>query len=304
MRPMFTKLSRENQDAVAFFAFASPWIIGFLFLTVLPMVVSLVISFTKWDILTPPIWAGLANYSELFSDPLFYKSLQVTFTYTIFAVPVFVILSIFVALLLNNKIRMMNFFRTVFYMPAVVSGVVVALVWLWMFNPEFGILNNLLGMVGIQGPKWVYEEAWALPSLVIMSLWNIGGSVIIYLAALQNVPTELYEAASIDGAGWWSRFFHITIPGISPVLLFTTMTGIVGALQTFTPAFIMTNGGPNNATMFYAFYIYKNAFIWHKMGSASAQAWILFILIFLISLMTIRVLGRYTYYDAKEGNII
>lgn len=301
---MFSKLSREKQDAIAFFAFASPWIIGFVFLTVIPMLVSLGISFTRWDILTPPKWVGFGNYQEMFSDPLFYKSLQVTFTYATFAVPISVILSTFVALLLNNKVRGMNIFRTVFYLPAVVSGVVVALVWLWMFNPEFGIFNNLLSLIGIHGPKWVYDEQWAMPSLIIMSLWNIGGSVIIYLAALQNVPTELYEAASIDGAGWWSRFFNITIPGISPVLLFTILTGIIGSLQIFTPAFIMTNGGPNNATMFYAFYIYNNAFIWHKMGSATAQAWILFILIFLISLVTIRVVGKHTYYDAKEGEII
>lgn len=301
---MAIKLNKEKRDTIAFFAFASPWIIGFLFLTVLPMAISLVISFTKWDILTSPNWVGWGNYKELFSDPLFYKSLRVTLKYSIFVVPLNVVISTFVAILLNNNIRGMNFFRTIFYMPAVVSGVVVAIVWLWMFNPEFGVFNNLLGMIGIEGPKWVFEEAWALPSLVIMSLWNVGGSIILYLAALQNISTELYEAAKIDGAGWWAQFFNITLPGISPVLLFTILTGIIGALQIFTPAFIMTNGGPNNATMFYAFYIYNNAFIWHKMGMASAQAWILFILIFLISLVVLRVVGKHTYYDAKEGNIL
>ncbi len=296
--------TREKKDTFAFFAFAAPWIIGFLFFTVLPMIVSLGISFTKWDILSAPKWIGIGNYLDMFSDPLFFKSLQVTFTYSIFAVPLNVVLSVFVALLLNNKIKGMNIFRTIFYMPAVVSGVVVAIVWLWMFNPEFGILNHILSMIGIVGPKWVYDEHWALPSLVIMSLWNVGGSIVLYLAALQNVSTELYEAAQIDGAGWWARFFNITLPGISPVLLFTIMTGIIGALQTFTPAFIMTNGGPNNATDFYAFYIYNNAFKWHKMGAASAQAWILFIIIFVITLVAIRVVGRYTYYDAKEGNLL
>lgn len=198
----------------------------------------------------------------------------------------------------------MNAYRTVFYMPAVVSGVVVAIVWLWMFNPEFGVFNNLLAKIGIEGPKWVYDEHWALPSLVLMSLWNVGGSIVIYLAALQNVPTELYEAAHIDGAGWWASFFAVTLPGISPVLLFTILTGIIGALQIFTPAFIMTNGGPNFATTFYAFYIYNNAFKFHKMGMASAQAWILFIIVFLITLIAVRVVGKYTYYEAKEGNII
>ncbi len=295
---------KERADAIAFFAFASPWIIGFVFLTVLPMLISLVISFTKWDILSPPKWTGIGNYIEMFNDPLFWKSLKVTFSYAIFTVPLNVIVSIFAALLLNNKIRGMNAYRTVFYMPAVVSGVVVAIVWLWMFNPEFGVFNNLLAKIGIEGPKWVYDEHWALPSLVIMSLWNVGGSIVIYLAALQNVPTELYEAAHIDGAGWWASFFAVTLPGISPVLLFTILTGIIGALQIFTPAFIMTNGGPNFATTFYAFYIYNNAFKFHKMGMASAQAWILFIIVFLISLIAIRVVGKYTYYEAKEGNII
>jgi multiple sugar transport system permease protein len=301
---MAFKLNKEKRDTIAFFAFASPWIIGFLFLTILPMLVSLVISFTQWDILSPPNWFGWGNYEKMASDPLFYKSLRVTLVYTAFAVPLNVIISIFVAILLNNNIPGMNFFRTIFYMPAVVSGVVVAIVWLWMFNPEFGVFNNVLGMVGIQGPKWVFEESWALPSLIIMSLWNVGGSIILYLAALQNISTELYEAAQIDGAGWWAQFFNVTIPGISPVLLFTILTGIIGALQVFTPAFIMTNGGPNNATMFYAFYIYNNAFIWHKMGLASAQAWILFILIFFVSVIVLRALGRITYYDAREGDIL
>ena len=268
------------------------------------MLISLGISFTEWNILTPPEWAGWGNYEELASDPLFYKSLQVTFIYTLVTVPLHVVVSIFIAILLNNKLRGMNFFRTIFYMPAVVSGVVVAIVWLWMFNPEFGIFNNLLGMIGIEGPKWIYEEAWALPSLILMSLWNVGGSIVLYLAGLQNISTELYEAAQIDGAGWWAQFFNITIPGISPVLFFTLITGIINALQIFTPAFIMTNGGPNNATNFYAYYIYNNAFRWQKMGMASAQAWILFILIFLISLIAIRVVGKYIYYEAKEGNII
>jgi multiple sugar transport system permease protein len=295
---------KERQDAIAFFAFASPWIIGFVFLTVLPMLISLVISFTKWDILSPPKWTGLGNYLEMFSDPLFWKSLKVTFSYALFAVPINVVVSIFIAMLLNNKIRGMNGYRTIFYMPAVVSGVVVAIVWLWMFNPEFGVFNNILAKIGIEGPKWVYDEHWALPSLVLMSLWNVGGSIVIYLAALQNVPTELYEAAHIDGAGWWASFFAVTLPGISPVLLFTILTGIIGALQIFTPAFIMTNGGPNFATTFYAFYIYNNAFKFHKMGMASAQAWILFIIVFMITLIAVRVVGKYTYYEAKEGNII
>jgi multiple sugar transport system permease protein len=203
---MAIKLSREKRDTLAFFAFASPWIIGFFLITLLPMAISLYYSFTNWNILTPPRWVGIENFKEMFSDPLFFKSLQVTLLYTFFTVPIHVVVSIFVALLLNNKIKGMNLFRTIFYMPAVVSGVVVAIVWLWMFNPEFGIFNNLLSMIGITGPKWIYEESWALPSLIIMSLWNVGGSIVLYLASLQSIQTEFYEAAKIDGAGWWAQF--------------------------------------------------------------------------------------------------
>jgi multiple sugar transport system permease protein len=298
------KLNEKSRDTMSFFLFAAPWLIGLLWLTLIPMAASLIISFTQWDLLTSPKWFGFGNYITIFTDPLFYKSVQVTFTFTIFSVPLNVIVSVFVALLLNNKIRGMTMFRTIFYLPAVVSGVVVSIIWLWMFNPDFGIINNMLHVIGIQGPKWVYDEHWAMPSLVIMSLWNVGGSIIIYLAALQSISTELYEASHIDGAGWWKRFFNITLPGISPMILFTTLTGIISAIQTFTSAFIMTNGGPNNSTMFYAFYIYNNAFIWHKMGEASAQAWIMFIMIFIISYLCIRVSNRYVYYDAKEGGDI
>lgn len=298
------KLSKKTQDTIAFFSFASPWVIGFIFITLIPMIASLFISFTEWDILTTPKWVGISNYKSMFVDPLFYKSLEVTLTYTFFTVPITVVVSIFLALLLNNKIRGMNLFRTIFYLPAVVSGVVVSIVWLWMYNPEFGIINNLLKSIGINGPKWIYDENWALPSLIIMSLWNVGGSIVLYLAGLQSVSTELYEAAHIDGAGWWSSFFNITLPGISSVLLFTTLTGIINALQTFTPAFIMTNGGPNNSTSFYAFYIYNNAFIWQKMGDASAQAWILFLIIFALSYLCIRFSGKFIHYDAKEGGEI
>jgi multiple sugar transport system permease protein len=298
------KLSKKTRDTAAFFLFASPWLVGFILLTVVPMLSSLFISFTKWNVLSPPKWAGLGNYSTMINDPLFYKSLQVTFVYTFFSVPINIILSIFVALLLNNKISGMRVFRTIFYLPAVVSGVVVSLVWLWMFNPEFGILNNLLKLIGIQGPKWVYDENWAIPSLILMSLWNVGGNIVIYLAALQNIPTEYYEAAHIDGAGWWARFFYITIPGISSVLVFTIMTGIISSLQTFTSSFIMTQGGPNHATLFYAYYIYNNAFVWGKMGLASSLAWVLFIIILVITIVFVRLSNGLVHYDAKEGGDI
>jgi len=290
----------ERSDTAAFFAFVSPWLLGFILLMLIPMIASVAISLTQWNLLRPPVFVGLQNFRTIFKDPLFYKSLKITLGYSAMAVPLNIVISVFLAMLLNNNIRGMNLFRTVIYLPAVVSGVVVALAWLWMFQPEFGILNHLLAKVGIQGPKWVYDEHWALPSMVIMSLWSVGVNIVLYLAALQGVPTEQYEAASIDGAGWWRKFLNITVPGISPTLLFTVLTGIISALQIFTPAYVMTQGGPNQATSFYAFYIYNNAFVYRKMGEASAQAWILFAMIGAITMLVLKTSAGRVYYDGGE----
>lgn len=296
-----SKLSKmERQERRGFFLFISPWLIGFVLFMLIPMCASVYISLTEWNILRAPVFVGLENFKTIFSDPLFYKSVKVTLTYAIFSVPLGVFTSIFVALLLNNKLPGMHVFRTIFYLPAVVSGVVVAIVWLWMYQPEYGIINTLLAKLGIEGPKWIYSESWAMPSLVIMSLWNVGGNIVLYLAALQNVPSEYYEAAQIDGAGWWSRFRSITLPGISPTLLFTSLTGIIGAMQTFTQAYVMSSGGPNNATLFYAYYIYNNAFVYRKMGIACAQAWIMFIIIGILTALSLKVSQGHVYY---EGNL-
>lgn len=294
----------KKKKSSKFIFFTSPWIIGFLLLTLIPMISSIFISFTEWDILTPPKWVGLQNYVEIFKDPLFYKSLKVTLTYTLFSVPINVILSLLVALLLNNNVKNIKLFRTIYYLPAVVSGVVVSLLWGWMFNPEFGLLNNILIKFGIQGPQWIYDEKWVIPSLVIMSIWGIGGGIIIYLSGLQSIPKDLYEAAKIDGANFWQNLIHITIPSMSPILLFTTLTSIIGSLQTFTQAYVMTDGGPNHSSLFYAFYVYKHAFTWRKMGKACALAWILFLVILCISLLVLKVSSSKVYYEAKSGGEI
>lgn len=298
-----SKLEREERRG--FFLFISPWLIGFVLLMLVPMLTSAYISLTRWNLLKPPVFVGLENFKTIFADPLFYKSMRVTFTYTLFAVPLNIVLSVFMAILLNNKIKGMNVYRTLFYLPAVVSGVVIALVWMWMFQPEFGIINNLLSYIGIQGPKWIYDENWAMPSLILMSLWNVGGNIVLYLAALQGVPTEQYEAASIDGARWLDKFLNITLPGISPTLLFTTLTGVISSLQTFTQAYVMTNGGPNESTTFYAYYIYNNAFVYRKMGEASAQGWIMFAIICVISLLIMKTSAGKVYYDGgEEGDLL
>lgn len=290
----------QRAETLSFFLFISPWLIGFVGLMLIPMGTSLYISFTKWNLLKPAKFNGLTNYVTIFADPLYWNSLKITATYAVISVPLNIVLSVMLAMLLNNKLRGMNVFRTVFYLPSIVSGVVVALVWLWMFQPDFGILNNLLIKFGIQGPKWIYSEDWAMPSLILMSLWNLGTNIVLYLAALQGVPTEQYEAAGIDGAGWAGKFWHVTIPGISPTLLFTTLTGFISAMQTFTQAYIMTEGGPNHATTFYAYYIYKKAFVYRKMGEASAMAWVMFIIICLISLLILKTSAGKVYYDSGE----
>ena len=289
-------------DAIAFFAFASPWIIGFIGLTLIPMGASLYISFSRWNILSPSVWVGFANFKTIFNDPLFYKSVKVTLLYTLFSVPLTIILSVFVAILLNNNLKGMKIFRTITYLPAIISGVVIALLWMWIYNPDYGILNNILRIFNINGPGWIYDQHWALPSLVIMSLWGIGANMVLYLAGLQGIPTELYESAHIDGAKFFARLFYITIPGISPVLLFTLLTGIIWALQTFVQAFVMTKGGPNQATHFYAYYIYRNAFAYRKMGEACAQAWVLFFLIFVITVIVLRITRGHIYYGSAEGD--
>ena len=295
-------LSIQRADTIAFLAFASPWIIGFVGLTFIPMVASLLISMTRWNILTPAVWVGLENYRTIFQDPLFYKSVRITLVFTVTSVPLMIVFSIFVAILLNNKLPGMKMVRTIVYLPAVISGVVIALLWMWIYNPDFGIINNVLRIFGIRGPGWIFDQHWALPSLVIMSLWGIGGNMVLYLAGLQGIPTERYEAAHIDGAGFFGRLFHITLPGLSPILLFTLLTGIIGALQTFTQAFVMTRGGPNQSTHFYAFYIYRNAFVFRKMGEACAQAWILFFIIFIITIIVLRATRGRIYYGSAEGD--
>lgn len=297
-------ISKKDRDTIAFFAFASPWIIGFLFLTLIPMVASLYISFTDWDILTPPNWVGLDNYRRMLADPLFYRSMSVTLIYTLIGVPLHLCVSLALSMLLNNSMPGVRIFRTIFYLPAVISGVVVAVVWLWMYNPDFGIINGFLRTIGIEGPRWIFSEQWALPSIMILTLWSVGGNMVIYLAALQNVPTEQYEAAKVDGARWWARFWHITIPGISSVLLFTLLMGIIAALQIFTPALIMTGGGPNNATLFFAFHIYRNAFVFQRMGLACALAWVLFVVIFVVCTICLRLTRGMVHYESDEGGSI
>ena len=295
------RLTRRRRETLAALFFLSPWLIGFIVFLAGPMAASLGLSFTRYKIIQPPVWIGIDNYTRMMGDDLFYKSLRVTITYTALSVPLGITVALGIALLLNQTRFMSGVFRTVFYLPSVISGVAVAIVFAWIFNHRFGILNYFLSLIGIEGPPWLSHPRYVLWAFVLMSLWGIGTTAIIFLAALQGVPATLYEAAEIDGAGARRKFFSITLPMISPSILFVLIMGIIGTFQTFTQAYIMTGGGPANATLFYILYLYKNAFNWFEMGYASALAWVLFAIILVLTLIMLRSSSRWVYYESPGG---
>ena len=290
-------LSLRTKEAIWFHVFILPWLLGLLVFTLFPMVASLGLSFTKYNAIRPPEFVGLRNFGLLFQDGIFWKSIRVTLAYTLVFVPLQMVISLFLASLLNLRVFGMRIIRTIYYVPSILPAVVTGLVWVWLFNPDFGLLNYLLYVLtGIKGPNWLGSERWVLYAVIISGLWGMGAGVIILLAALQNVPKELYEAAELDGAGILRRFRNVTLPLISPVVLYNLIIGMIGSLQTFARIYVLTGGGPNYASYFYNLYIYDNAFSYFKLGLASAQAWILFLLIMLLTYIALRTSGRWVYY--------
>lgn len=282
--------------------FALPAILGFLTWIIGPMVASLVFSFTDWDIVTRPVFVGLKNYSQLLlKDNLVRKSLFVTFYYSSGSVPVGIATAFTVAMLLNQKVRGLAIFRTLFYLPSIVPAVASAMLWMWLFNPDFGLLNQFLEVIGIHSLQWIYSEAQVIPSMILMSVWGIGNTMIIILAGLQGVPQHLYEAVEIDGGNWWHRFRYVTLPMVSPVLFFNIVMGFIGAFQTFNQAYIMTNGGPNYASLFFCYYLYLNAFQYGEMAYACALAWVLFAIILVLTLIVLRSSPYWVYYEGARG---
>ena len=297
---MFGKSKLYWKNVFEGYAFISLWIIGFAVFTAGALIGSFSISFTEWNIVGTPEFTGLENYQKMIEDEFFWQSLKVTVIY-LFNVPLNLAIGLFLAILLNQKIPLIGFFRTLFYLPSVTAGVAVSLLWLWIFNPKFGVINVLLkNLLGIKGPGWLGSETWALPALIIMSVWGVGGGMLIYLGALQGVPTAFYEAATLDGAGAWQKFRNITIPMITPVLLLNLIMGVIASFQVFTQAFIMTQGGPNYATLFYVLYLYQNAFQWFNMGYASALAWVLFVVILAFTIVILRTSSSWVYYEGGE----
>ena len=294
------RLTLSHREAVWAYALISPWLIGFIVFTAGPMIASLYFSLTEYDVINPPRFIGLANWRSMFAeDPLFWHSLKVTLMYAVAALPLGLVLGLALALLLNAEVPGLMFWRTIYYMPSVVSGVAVAVLWSYVFNPRFGILNWLLSLVGIKGPGWLSSTDWALPAMIIMSLWGVGGGMITYLAGLQGIPTALYEAATIDGATKWQRFWRITLPLITPVIFYNLVTGIIGAFQYFTAAYVMTNGGPANATLFYNLYLYRNTFRYGRLGFGSTMAWFLLFVVMVMTMLIFRSSAVWVYYEGE-----
>jgi multiple sugar transport system permease protein len=300
--PLVGKLTMARQEEIASWVFILPWIIGFLAFTAGPMLASLYLSFTETTMLEPPSYVGLLNYRNLFSTDeitsLFWKTLYNTSYYVFLSVPLELMVGFSIALLLNQDVVGRGIFRTIYYLPAVLPAVAVSLLWLLVFNVDFGVLNSFLAVFGIKGPAWLYEEAWAKPALIIMSVWAAGGPMLIFLAGLQGIPTELYDAAKVDGAGGWRRFRHVTIPMVSPTIFFVLVTGIIGSFQVFTSTYIMTAGGPANSTMMYVLYLFNLAFRQFRMGYASALAWIYFVVIMVFTVLLFRSSAAWVYYES------
>ncbi|WP_438348778.1 carbohydrate ABC transporter permease [Paenibacillus sp. FA6] len=296
-------MKRKFRSEKTGYLFILPWFIGLLIFTIGPMIFSLILSFSKWDIITgidSIQFVGLENFVNIFHDELFYQSLKVTFIFALVSVPLYQIIAILVAMLLNMRTRGMKFFRLIFFMPSVIPAVAVSMMWLMILNPEYGILNRALDLFGIIGPAWLQDPDYALSALMVMGIWGVGNTIIIYLSGLQGVPEELYEAADLDGAGVVKRFLNITVPMISPTIFFNLIMGIIGGFQYFTQAFVMTNGGPLNSTLFYNLFLYNKAFVSYEMGYASALSWILFGIIMVFTLIVIRSSSAWVYYNGDD----
>jgi multiple sugar transport system permease protein len=297
-------LNLAQKEAIEGWVWISPWLAGLVLFTAGPIVASLGLSFTRWNMVTPARWVGLGNYVRIFTvDTDFVQAIRVTTTWAAITLPLHLFLGLALSFLLNLKLRGMNVYRTLFYLPAVLPAVATSLLWVWVFNSEFGIVNWLLSQIGITGPKWFESRTWALPALMIMSLWDIGGGAIIYLAGLQNIPPHLYEVAEIDGAGAWRKLLNITLPLLTPTIFFRLVMGLIASFQVFTTAYVVSQppGGPMRATLFYMLYLYETAFSYSRMGYGSALAWILAVLILICTLVVLKSSVLWVYYESEQG---
>lgn len=284
------------------YLFASPWILGFLAFTLVPIILSLYYSFCRYDVLRPPMFVGFQNYYYLlFESEKFYKAVYNTIYYTVLRVPLVMTGSLLLAMLVARPRRGVNLARTIYYMPSIITGVALSVMWFWMYNPKFGLINRALALVGLPLPLWLESTTWSKPAIVLMALWSIGGGrMIVMIAGLNGIPRHLYESARVDGAGWWSQFWHITIPQLSPTLFLLTVVEVIFSFQVFTEAYVMTRGAPLDSTLFYNLELYFKAFLDYQMGLASAMAWLLFLGTCIVTLLLFWTLGRRVYYEAER----
>ncbi len=305
MSPMARREAGEG------YLFISPWLIGLLAFTIIPVIASLAFSFTAWQISAPPRWIGLDNYTELLQDPAMHLSLSNTLYLALFGVPLNLVVGLAIALLMNQNVRGIGVFRTIWYLPSVLSSVAVAVLWLWILNPRYGLINQGLALVGIEGPGWLIDPDWAKPAVILMGLWGVGGTMIIYLAGLKGIPQHLYEAAKLDGAGVFGQFRYVTLPMLSPSIFFNLVTNIIAALQVFVSIAALTMGGaeaggvgraggPNDTLLVFMLYLYRQAFTQFRMGYASALAWFLAALIMVLTLLNFWMARKWVYYEGAK----
>lgn len=297
-------MSLQKKETIQGYIFIAPWIIGFLFLTGGPILFSFFGSFTNYDVTSRMDFIGISNYIRMFTnDDLFWTSLYNTFFYVAISVPLTTAGAVLLGVLLNQKVPGMRAFRTIFYLPAVLSGVGVYLLWMQLLSPDTGLINTMLSWIGIDGPAWLADPTWTKPSLILMKLWSLGGGMLLYLASLQGVPKSLYEAAEVDGANVFHRFRHITLPMITPVIFFDLVTSLIGGFQVFQEAYVMTDsgdGGPANSLVFFNLHMWNKAFEVFDMGYAMAMSWILFVIIFILTLINLKLAPRWVHYEGEE----
>jgi len=295
-------LSLRRREMIAGYVFLLPWIIGFVGFTAGPLIASAALSLYEYDVLNPPKFVGIMNYRNMFTDePLFKKSLYVTAKYVALSVPLNLVGALLLALLTFQRLKGITFFRSVYFLPSVLSGVAVAFVWSWVLQPRFGVLNYFLDIFfHVQGPPWLGSESWVIPAFVLIQLWTVGGGMVIFLAGLNSIPDQFYEAAKIDGAGGWQRFWRITIPLLTPTIFFNLVMGIINSWQVFTSVFVLTQGGPNYASWVYLLYIYHEGWVRLRMGYASSLAWFLFLIVLICTLLVFRSSPMWVYYETER----
>jgi len=302
VRQRRSRISRKENRAG--FLFALPWLIGLVVFLIGPILASVLLSFTNWNLISPARWVGLENYRDMIHSREFWQSIKVTLFYAALSVPLYLVLGLSLAILLNQRVRGMYMFRTILFLPTVLSGVAVAVLWVSLLNPDLGVVNQVLRAIGIDDPpRWLLSPTWAVPAIVLMGLWGIGGGAIIYLAGLQNIPPALYQAARVDGASAWQTFRHITLPLLTPTLLFTLLIGLIEAFQVFDTAFVLggSRGGTRGSLLFYVLNLWNEGFRNGRFGYASALAWVLVIVAAVVILLVFKTSSRWVYYESEGG---